>query len=98
MASWLACGIVLAIVSPHSRSPAFILQAHARGLTRPGDRVVVSQCPRKTSKFDSVMSEAGVVKIITLGADGVGTVVATAVLDSAGHVVGSRDEDESDLV
>jgi hypothetical protein len=146
-----------------------LAEAHKRGLTRPGDRVVVSQCPRKTAKFTDVMVETGVVKvggpgrgwgggggavggrlweegwggvgggwgcecggagrggapataplplppassaaprstlrppppptqIITLGADGVSTRVAAPVLDSAGHVVGSREADESDLV
>jgi hypothetical protein len=77
---------------------AALVEAKERGLTRPGDRVVVSQCPRKTQKFTDVMQETGVVKILTLGADGVSTRVATAVLDSAGHVVGSVEEDEQDLV
>jgi hypothetical protein len=77
---------------------AALAEAHARGLTRPGDRVVVSQCPRKSQPFQSVFAECGVVKIVTIGADGVSTRVAAAVLDSAGHVIGSREEDESDLV
>ncbi|GBF93146.1 pyruvate kinase [Raphidocelis subcapitata] len=77
---------------------AALQMALERGLTRPGDRVVVSQCPRKTQRYSSIMEETGVVKILTLGADGVSTRVATAVLDSAGHVVGSREEDEADLV
>ncbi|KIZ01912.1 pyruvate kinase [Monoraphidium neglectum] len=72
--------------------------AHERGLTRPGDRVVVSQCPRVHQKHADTMQERGVVKILTLGADGVATRVANAVLDKAGHVVGSVEEDETDLV
>ncbi|GBG00331.1 pyruvate kinase [Raphidocelis subcapitata] len=71
--------------------------AAERGLTRPGDRVVVSQCPRVTQRWGDTMSEAGVVKILSLGADGVTTREATATIDSAGHVVESREEDE-DLV
>jgi hypothetical protein len=72
-------------ISPH--------QAKERGLTRPGDRVVVSQCPRVTQRHGDLMSETGVVKILTLGADGVNTRVATAVLDESGtRVVGSREE------
>lgn len=78
--------------------PASPPQAQERGLTRPGDRVVVSQCPRVTQRFGDVMSEAGVVKILTLGNDGVSTRVATAILNATGHVVGSREEDEQDLV
>lgn len=73
-------------------------QAQERGLTRPGDRVVISQCPRVVQKYADRMLERGVVKILTLGADGVATRVASAVLDSAGHVVGSVEEDEADLV
>lgn len=60
--------------------------------------MVVHQCPRKSQKYDDILEERGVVKIITLGADGVSTRVVAAVLDSAGHVIGSRDEDEHDLV
>jgi hypothetical protein len=46
------------------------------------------------------MGEAGVVKILTLGADGVHARKATAVLDASGtRVLGSREEDEAaDLV
>ncbi|KAI8470661.1 MAG: pyruvate kinase [Monoraphidium minutum] len=72
--------------------------ARERGLTRPGDRVVVSQCPRVEQKFAATMLERGVVKILTLAADGATTRVAAAVLDAAGHVVGSVDQDEGDLV
>ncbi|KAI8477220.1 MAG: pyruvate kinase [Monoraphidium minutum] len=68
--------------------------AQGRGLTRPGDRVVVLQCPRVQKLYADSMQEAGVVKILTLGSDGVGTIKASAVLNAAGHVVGSREADE----
>lgn len=81
------------------------LQAHSRGLLGPGDRVVVSQCPRINERFN-VMAEAGVVKILTIGADGM-TPDDPLVCRESGlvrctsrHVFGSRDavDDCSDLV
>ena len=71
--------------------------ARERGLTRPGDRVVVSQCPRASARFAAAgMAEAGVVRILTLGADGVATRRACAVLDASGRaVVGSREEEDA---
>lgn len=85
--------------APHPACPLTHLapQARERGLTKPGDRVVVSQCPRANQRFSESMQETGVVKIMTLGADGVSTIRSAAVLNSAGHVVGSVEEDE-DLV
>jgi len=81
------------------------LQAKNRGLLGPGDRVVVSQCPRMNERFP-VMAEAGVVKILTVGADGMtpdDPVVITesgAVRCTSQHVFGSMDavHDCSDLV
>ena len=82
-----------------------MLQANRRGLLGPGDRVVVSQCPRVNERFP-VMAEAGVVKILTVGADGV-TPDDPLVVTEAGalrctsrHVFGSLDavQDCSDLV
>lgn len=55
------------------------------------------QCPRKTQRHAATMAEAGVVKIVTLAADGVSTRVAAPLLDAAGHVVGTREADECDL-
>ncbi|KIY95848.1 hypothetical protein MNEG_12113 [Monoraphidium neglectum] len=65
--------------------------AAEKGLTRPGDRVVVSQCPRVTQLFGDTMREAGVVKILQLAADGISTVRAAACVDTAGHVVETRE-------
>lgn len=83
------------------------VQANSRGLLGPGDRVVVSQCPRVNERFDGVMSEAGVVKILTIGADGMTPDDPLVVHQDSGllrcssrHVFGSRDavDDCSDLV
>jgi hypothetical protein len=85
--------------------PPPCVQANSRGLLLPGDRVVVSQCPRINDRFD-VMAEAGVVKILTIGADG-HTPDNPLVVTDAGmlrctsrHVFGSQDavHDCSDLV
>lgn len=81
------------------------MQANQRGLLGPGDRVVVSQCPRVNERF-SVMAEAGVVKILTIGEDGVTPDDPLVVCESglvrctSRHVFGSRDavDDCSDLV
>lgn len=67
--------------------------------------MVVSQCPRMNERFP-VMAEAGVVKILTVGADGMtpdDPVVITesgAVRCTSQHVFGSMDavHDCSDLV
>lgn len=67
--------------------------------------MVVSQCPRVNERF-TVMAEAGVVKILTMGPDGV-TPADPLVVTEAGtlrctsrHVFGSMDaaHDCSDLV
>jgi len=48
-----------------------------------------------TQRFTDTMSETGVVKILTLGQDGVNTLVSTAVLDASGtRVLGSREDDD----
>jgi hypothetical protein len=80
-------------------------QANSRGLLGPGDRVVVSQCPRINDRF-SCMAEAGVVKILTMGADGMTPDDPLVVCEqgllrcTSRHVFGSRDavDDCSDLV
>ena len=51
--------------TPPPPPPGAGLQAKERGLIQDGDRVVVSQCPRKNMRSD-VMQESGVVKIITV--------------------------------
>jgi hypothetical protein len=85
---------------------AALQEANRRGLLGPGDRVVVSQCPRINDRFGGTMAEAGVVKILTIGADGM-TPDDPLVVSEAGllrcssrHVFGSRDanDDCSDLV
>lgn len=81
------------------------VQANRRGLITPGDRVVVSQCPRINERF-SVMAEAGVVKILTIGQDGHTPDDPLVVTESgllrctSRHVFGSQDavHDCSDLV
>lgn len=86
-------------------APSSCSQAHSRGLLGPGDRVVVSQCPRINDRF-SCMSEAGVVKILTMGADGMTPDDPLVVCEqgllrcTSRHVFGSRDavDDCSDLV
>lgn len=81
------------------------LQASSRGLIKAGDRVVVSQCPRVNERFP-VMAEAGVVKILTIGPDGVHPANPVVVNElgiqrcTSTHVFGSKDaiHDCSDLV
>jgi hypothetical protein len=68
--------------------------------------VVISQCPRVNERLDSIMAEAGVVKILTIGADGVTPDDPLVVAESgmlrctSRHVFGSQDavHDCSDLV
>lgn len=100
----LLCFLITAAVAVAAAAPAAV-QAHRRGLLGPGDRVVVSQCPRINDRF-TVMAEAGVVKILTIGADGT-TPDDPLVVGESGlvrctsrHVFGSRDavDDCSDLV
>lgn len=81
------------------------MQASSRGLIKAGDRVVVSQCPRINQRFP-VMAEAGVVKILTIGPDGMHPANPVVVTEqgflrcSSTHVFGSKDavQDCSDLV
>eukprot|EP00878_Enallax_costatus_P004218 GHUV01004448.1.p1 GENE.GHUV01004448.1~~GHUV01004448.1.p1 ORF type:complete len:578 (+),score=172.79 GHUV01004448.1:112-1845(+) len=104
-------GVLPVCADPSLGSPdgailkAALQEANSRGLIKAGDRVVVSQCPRINERFP-VMAEAGVVKILTIGPDGVhpaDPVVVTAQgfqRCTSTHVFGSKDavHDCSDLV
>eukprot|EP00775_Hariotina_reticulata_P003649 gene3649-3910_t len=104
-------GVLPVCADPSLGSPdgailnAALQEAKARGLMKPDDRVVVSQCPRVNERFP-VMAEAGVVRILTIGDDGV-TPADPVVVCEAGlpkctsrHVFGSAAaiHDTSDLV